>query len=418
MHIITRLLAVPLVHATALLLALCVLARGAEASLLQASTLKALLIEQQFHTQIAPQWLADALLAAPAPVAAATGVPSTSWQQCAGELLDAGIAAVAGGSSWPQAAVWQRGFTCMLPAADGTAVQTQSGVQFQTLFRNLSAADRTAIATELLPPARIKPQVEGMVDALFFWLQGQAREPYLVLDLRLLKADLAAAGGSAMVRKLVAGFPACTPAAAELLLHAALAGQLPPQLCRFPAALPAGDALVAAVLQSQLQASIGSALPDQLNLVTGVDDQVSMASTGLLGISMVHLERAKWWIDRVHWVAQHGAWLVGGGLLLIAVLAAGTLAQLSLWWGRTLLQGGTLASVPAVVAYFLAHSLPMAASLTQLGSSPKILALRLLLGAAPGLALETLPAAVALLAIGAALWVAGGLSRRLMMLAV
>jgi hypothetical protein len=176
--------------------------------------------------------------------------------------------------------------------------------------------------------------------------------------------------------------------------------------------------LVAAVLQSQLQASIGSALPDQLNLVTGVDDQVSMASTGLLGISMVHLERAKWWIDRVHWVAQHGAWLVGGGLLLIAVLAAGTLAQLSLWWGRTLLQGGTLASVPAVVAYFLAHSLPMAASLTQLGSSPKILALRLLLGAAPGLALETLPAAVALLAIGAALWVAGGLSRRLMMLAV
>jgi len=56
-----------------LLLALCVLARGAEASLLQASTLKALLIEQHFHTQIAPQWLADALLAAPAPVAAATG---------------------------------------------------------------------------------------------------------------------------------------------------------------------------------------------------------------------------------------------------------------------------------------------------------------------------------------------------------
>jgi hypothetical protein len=108
---------------------------------------------------------------------------------------------------------------------------------------------------------------------------------------------------------------------------------------------------------------------------------------------------------------------VGGGLLLIAALAAGTLAQLSLWWGRTLLQAGTLASVPAVVAYFLAHSLPMAASLTQLGSSPKILALRLLLGSAPGMALETLPAAVALLAIGAALWVAGGLSRRLLMLA-
>lgn len=416
MHILTRLLAVPLVHATALLLALCVLARGAEASMLQASTLKALLVEQHFHTQIAPQWLADALLAAPAPAETAAAAPTRSWQQCAVDLLDAGIAAAANGSSWPTAAAWQGGVTCILPAEAGTAVQTQSAVQFQVLFRHLSTADRIAVAAELLPPVRVQPQVEGMVDALFFWMQGQARTPYLVLDLRLLKADLAGAGGSAMVRKLVDGFPACTPAAADLLLHDALSGHLPSQMCRFPASLPAGNAMVAAVLQAQLQASVGNALPDQLNLVTGADKNAPGETSGLLGIRVEQLVRAKWWIDRVHWIAQHGAWLVGGGLL-IAALAAGTLAQLSLWWGRTLLQAGTLASVPAVIAYFLAHSLPMAASLTQLGSSPKILALRLLLGAAPGLALETLPAAVALLAIGAALWVAGGLSRRLLMLA-
>lgn len=417
MHILTRLLAVPLVHATALLLALCVLARGAEVSMLQASTLKALLVEQHFHTQIAPQWLADALLAAPAPAETAAAAPTRSWHQCAVDLLDAGIAAAANGSSWPTAAAWQGGVTCILPAEAGTAVQTQSAVQFQVLFRHLSTADRIAVAAELLPPVRVQPQVEGMVDALFFWLQGQARTPYLVLDLRLLKADLAGAGGSAMVRKLVDGFPACTPAAADLLLHDALSGHLPAQMCRFPASLPAGNAMVAAVLQAQLQASVGNALPDQLNLVTGADKNAPGETSGLLGIRVEQLVRAKWWIDRVHWIAQHGAWLVGGGLMLIAALAAGTLAQLSLWWGRTLLQAGTLASVPAVIAYFLAHSLPMAASLTQLGSSPKVLALRLLLGAAPGLALETLPAAVALLAIGAALWVAGGLSRRLLMLA-
>lgn len=97
----------------------------------------------------------------------------------------------------------------VLPAFTNTNPQFQGVLKIDDLRDNLSPGDWRAVTSEIMPPDWLQEQVEGVIDGIFAYLNGDEVIQY-DLDTESLRARLTGEPGSRAIERIVALARPCT----------------------------------------------------------------------------------------------------------------------------------------------------------------------------------------------------------------
>jgi|WetSurMetagenome_2_1015567.scaffolds.fasta_scaffold67330_1 hypothetical protein len=196
------------------------------------------------------------------------------------------------------------------------------------LFRSMKVQDLETVIRAALSPDKMELQVEGSIDSLFAYLNGQQEN--FNLSLVPLKQGLSSPAGLDAVLGIIRAQPPCTIEQLEAMLVVSLTGKGDLVLCSPPESLLGA---LAPLIQAQLQFVV-SLLPDSLVL----------HPFGNLPATTVRLVRLLLLLS-----PELALFL----LILVTLLAVRTFKEMLYWWGMPLFFSGLLALVVGISASLL-----------------------------------------------------------------
>jgi hypothetical protein len=250
----------------------------------------------------------------------------------------------------------QNYYANLLPVLITSAAQTSDDPEIHitasALSRNLSSEDRLAIADKLLPAHWLKSEVEGNIDRLFMWLNGQRLIPDINIDLTELRFALTnTADARAVAAIIVPGAPPCKADQTRAILASLKNGDpgrwTTEDFNQYPVCNPANTELhqrsinvIAAAL-----VKIGQALPDRWDL----GQELSKAKPNQINPEALTQFRALvWLISRLVILL----FLIPIGLFsAITMITIRSGKSLARWIGGLLILSGLLTLIPVVLPF-------------------------------------------------------------------
>ncbi|MEP7287613.1 MAG: hypothetical protein ABI947_17810 [Chloroflexota bacterium] len=265
----------------------------------------------------------------------------------------------------------QNFYGSLVPAlVDGAASDSQTDPQIRaaarSLVENISLDEWATLSDRLLPPSWLQDQVNGNIDRLFAWINGERSLPDIHFDLKLLKTRLSSSDTHAAVNIIVPKLPNCTADQERLITAGTFTegDKAAPLLCN-----PESDTnrkLIEDNLTTHL-ITLGEAMPDTWRLIDQLQPQARTAASAVPTDSrtprtrLTEFELARFrgflWLDSRLIVLL---FLVPLGLFaLIIMVTIRSRKQFFQWLGWGLILSGiiTLLPVPFMSGGSLLHPL-------------------------------------------------------------
>jgi hypothetical protein len=219
----------------------------------------------------------------------------------------------------------------LLPSGDATA-----GIDFLgMLTANLSQEELGRITTIAVPDDWVSGQIDGLVDALFAWLDGDQLVPQIQVDVEPIKRNLVGAGTEAILDDIVDSWPDCSlEQLAQLELAFEQGGDMPMLFCQPPE--PIRSVLIG--FAADLFRAQARLLPARLELAEQVPPS---AAADLLRVKRT-----------MRAIRLGGNWSFAVPIILLGLIVTAVVRSwgaLARWWGLPLLVAGVLTVALAIV---------------------------------------------------------------------
>jgi len=232
---------------------------------------------------------------------------------------------------------------------------TDSRTMLENAVEHLTDDDWIELVNILISADWTQLQVEGAIDALFAWLEGEQAGLRYDLDLGLLKQRFDQEAKDQIAERLVASWPECLEQDIKVIVELS-AGEISQEI---PLCQPAGRY---ASFRQPVIASVSSFL-DGLFQTTELPDQLVFEPGGIDGERMVRIQR---YFSRLQ-VGARWSPLIILALMGLILLAVRSWAAGFRWWSIPLVVGGLLSLSLALIAEMASQALilPFAFSLPE-----------------------------------------------------
>jgi hypothetical protein len=209
-------------------------------------------------------------------------------------------------------------------------------------FRSLDQAQWMTLLQTVMPPEWAQQQIEGVINGVFAFLNGQTETVEAAISLKEMKAALNGPEGQAILRTMILSMPPCPPSEVEAAVKGMLNEESPTlPVCAPPAALVDQEMgeihaeLIAATAQIPAEVPIELSRED-----FAITDPERPDEEGNLleGYRLVRL------------ILRLGPVVVMFMFLLLAVLVVRSVQELLVWWGWPLFLGGAAVLLPVLSA--------------------------------------------------------------------
>lgn len=209
-------------------------------------------------------------------------------------------------------------------------------------FRALDQSQWTEVLQIVMPPEWAQEQIEGVIEGLFAFLNGQTETVEAAISLKEMKAALQGPQGQEILRTMILSMPPCL----SFEVEAAMTGMLDEDSPRLPDCAPPA-ALVdeeMGAIHAELIAAI-AAIPEEVPIELSradfdITDPERPGEEGNLleGYRLMRL------------VFRLGPLVTMFVFLLLAALVVRSLQDLLVWWGWPLFLGGAAVLLPVLSA--------------------------------------------------------------------